>query len=112
MQSRVFKLCSAAGLVLAAAGAFAQVSVSMNVPGIGLLADAVGCAKAGKKVLEDSYNIQLMLGTVLRNVEVALCGTCMNACGLRDKELIDGGRRSTLAQHADGTVESDKVLVF
>jgi uncharacterized protein involved in oxidation of intracellular sulfur len=77
-----------------------------------LLADAVACAKRGQKVPEGYYNLQLMLGKVLRNGEVTLCGTCMDARGLGDAELIDGARRGTLAQLADWTVEADKVLVF
>lgn len=77
-----------------------------------LMADAVNCAKSGQKVPEGYYNLQLMLAKVLRKGEVALCGTCMDARGLRDDELVEGARRSTLAQLADWTVESDKVLVF
>jgi uncharacterized protein involved in oxidation of intracellular sulfur len=77
-----------------------------------LMADAVGCAKSGQKVPEGYYNVQIMLGKVMRKGEVVLCGTCMDARGLRDEELIDGARRGTLAQLADWTVEADKVLVF
>lgn len=77
-----------------------------------LMADAVACAKGGQKVPEGHYNVQLMLGKVLRKGEVGLCGTCMDARGLRDDELVDGARRATLAQLADWTAEADKVLVF
>ena len=77
-----------------------------------LMADAVGCAKAGQKVPEGYYNLQLMLGKVLRSGEVALCGTCMDARGMAESELVEGARRWTLAQLADWTVEADKVLVF
>jgi len=77
-----------------------------------LMADAVGCAKAGQKVPEGYYNVQLMLGKVLRKGEVGLCGTCMDARGLTEAEVIEGAKRSTLAQLADWTVEADKVLVF
>jgi len=77
-----------------------------------LMADAVACAKSGQKVPEGYYNVQLMLGKVMRKGEVALCGTCMDARGLREDEAIEGARRSTLAQLADWTVEADKVLVF
>ena len=77
-----------------------------------LLADAVTCAKSGQKVPEGYYNVQLMLGKVLRKGEVALCGTCMGARGLRDDELIEGAQHGTLAQLADWTAEADKVLVF
>lgn len=77
-----------------------------------LMADAVGCAKSGQKVPEGYYNIQLMLGKVLRKGEVGLCGTCMDARGLRESEVIEGAKRSTMAQLATWTAESDKVLVF
>jgi len=77
-----------------------------------LMADAVACAKGGQKVPEGYYNVQLMLGKVLRKGEVSLCGTCMDARGMRDDEMVDGARRGTLAQLADWTVEADKVLVF
>ncbi len=77
-----------------------------------LLADAVACAKSGQKVPEGYYNIQLMLGKVLRKGEVSLCGTCMDARGLRDEELMEGAQYGTLAQLADWTAEADKVLVF
>jgi uncharacterized protein involved in oxidation of intracellular sulfur len=77
-----------------------------------LMADAVGCAKSGQKVPEGYYNVQIMLGKVARKGEVGLCGTCMDARGLRDEEMIDGAQRGTLAQLADWTAEADKVLVF
>ncbi|MDD2917563.1 DsrE family protein [Rhodoferax sp.] len=77
-----------------------------------LMADAVACGKGGQKVPEGYYNIQLMLGKIIRKGEVLLCGTCMDARGLRAEELMDGALRGTLAQLADWTVEADKVLVF
>jgi uncharacterized protein involved in oxidation of intracellular sulfur len=77
-----------------------------------LLADAVGCAKAGQMVPEGYYNVQLMLGKVLRKGAVALCGTCMDARGLIEADMAEGTRRSTLAELAQWTAEADKVLVF
>ena len=77
-----------------------------------LMADAVACAKAGQKVPEGYYNIQLMLGKIIRKGEVLLCGTCMDARGVSAGELVEGAMRGTLAQLADWTVEADKVLVF
>lgn len=77
-----------------------------------LLADAVTCAKNGQKVPEGYYSVQLMLGKIARKGEVSLCGTCMDARGLRVEEIMEGARRGTLAQLADWTVEADKVLVF
>jgi uncharacterized protein involved in oxidation of intracellular sulfur len=77
-----------------------------------LLGDAVGCARAGQKVPEGYYNLQLMLGKVARQGEVGVCGTCMDARGLLDTDLIEGVPRSTLAQLAEWTAAADKVLVF
>lgn len=77
-----------------------------------LMADAVGCVKAGQKVPDGYYSIQLMLGKVLRKGEVALCGTCMDARGLTEADMVEGARRSTLAELAQWTAEADKVLVF
>jgi uncharacterized protein involved in oxidation of intracellular sulfur len=77
-----------------------------------LMADAVTCAKSGQKVPEGYYNVQVMLGKVVRKGELGLCGTCMDARGLREDELIEGAIRRSLAQLADWTAEADKVLVF
>jgi uncharacterized protein involved in oxidation of intracellular sulfur len=77
-----------------------------------LMADAVGCAKVGQKVPDGYYNVQLMIGRALRNGEVGLCGTCMDARGMTEAEMIEGAKRSTLAQLADWTAEADRVLVF
>ena len=77
-----------------------------------LMADAVACAKSGQKVPEGYYNVQLMLGKVIRKGEMGLCGTCMDARGMLETEAVEGARRSTLAQLATWTAEADKVLVF
>jgi uncharacterized protein involved in oxidation of intracellular sulfur len=78
-----------------------------------LIGDAASCAKGGQKVPEGFYNIELMLGRVLRNkAEVGVCGTCMNARGITDPELLDGTRRSTLAELTSWTRWADKVIVF
>ncbi len=78
-----------------------------------LLGDAAACAKRGQKVADGFYNIQLMLGRVVRNkAEVGACGTCMDARAIMDAELIDGSRRSTLAELTTWTQWADKVIVF
>ena len=77
-----------------------------------LMADAVGCAKTGQKVPEGYYNTQLMLGKIIRKGEVGLCGTCMDARGFDQADMMDGAHRSTLAQLANWTAEASKVLVF
>ena len=78
-----------------------------------LIGDAAACAKAGQKVPQGYYNLGDMLGMVARrNAEIGVCGTCMEARGMTDGELVDGARRGTMAQLTDWTVWADKVLVF
>ena len=78
-----------------------------------LLGDAASCAKRGQKVAEGYYNIQIMLGRVVRNkAEVGVCGTCMDARAIADAELMDGARRSTLAELTSWTQWADKVIAF
>ena len=78
-----------------------------------LLGDAASCAKRGQKVAEGFYNIQIMLGRVVRNQgEVGVCGTCMDARAIADAELMEGTRRSTLAELTTWTKWADKVIVF
>ena len=78
-----------------------------------LIGDASSCAKSGQKVPEGFYNLQLMVGKVVRSGSaVGVCGTCMDARGITDAELIDGTRRSTLAELAAWTQWAEKVLVF
>lgn len=80
---------------------------------LSLMGDAASCAKRGQKVAEGFYNIQLMLGRVVRNkAEVGVCGTCMDARAIADAELTDGTRRSMLAELTSWTQWADKVIVF
>jgi len=75
-----------------------------------LMGDAVACAKAGQTVPAGYYNA----GDMVRMVEgdIGLCGTCMDARGLRDEEVVAGARRATLQTLAEWTAEANKVLVF
>lgn len=62
---------------------------------------------------EGFYNLQLMLGKVARSGSgIGVCGTCMDARGISDAELVEGTRRSTLAELGTWTQWADKVIVF
>jgi uncharacterized protein involved in oxidation of intracellular sulfur len=78
-----------------------------------LLADAVIAAKTQQKTPEGYYNIERMLKRVIGSKgSVLLCGTCMDARGMNEAELLEGAQRSTMDALANATVEADKVLVF
>jgi len=79
-----------------------------------LMGDAASCAKAGQNVPQGYYNVGTMLqGPASRHgVEVAVCGTCMDARGITDGELVAGARRGSLSELTDWTAWADKTLVF
>ena len=78
-----------------------------------LIGDAAACAHAGQKVAQGYYNIADMLGMVTRRGgKVSVCGTCMDARGIGDAELVEGTHRSTMAELADWHQWAGKVAVF
>ena len=78
-----------------------------------LMADAVLCAKAGQKTPDGYYNLERMLCRVLSaKGRVLMCGTCMDARGLTQDEIIPGAARSTMDELAQATIAADRVLVF
>ena len=78
-----------------------------------LMADAVIAAKSGQKTPDGYYNVERMLkGVVAGKEQILLCGTCMDARGLADTELMAGARRSNMAELATQTLAADKVMVF
>ncbi len=78
-----------------------------------LMGDSASAAKAGQKVPDGYYNVNKMLGNVLRRQgRVLVCGTCMDARGLTQDDLIPGAQRSTLDELTRETLAADKVLVF
>ena len=78
-----------------------------------LMADSVIAAKAGQKTPDGYYNVERMLKRVLAGKgDVLLCGTCMDARGLTEADLMDGARRSTMDELSTATLAADKVLVF
>jgi uncharacterized protein involved in oxidation of intracellular sulfur len=78
-----------------------------------LIGDAVSGAHKGQKVPSGYYNVQSMLGAVTRrHGRLGVCGSCLDARGITDTELVEGAHRSSMEELTTWTVESDKVLVF
>jgi uncharacterized protein involved in oxidation of intracellular sulfur len=78
-----------------------------------LMADAVGAARRGQKTPDGYYNIERMLRRLVSgHGQLLLCGTCMEARGLAEAELIEGDGRSTMDELAAQTLGADRVLVF
>lgn len=78
-----------------------------------LMADAASCAKAGQTLPQGYYSLERMLKIFhAKGGEIGACGTCMDARGLAEAELVDGAHRSTLDELTDWTLWADKVFVF
>jgi uncharacterized protein involved in oxidation of intracellular sulfur len=78
-----------------------------------LIGDGASAAHKAQKVPQGFYNVEVMLGNVVRHGgEIGICGSCMDARGITEAEIAEGTRRSTLAELAEWTAWADKVLVF
>ena len=78
-----------------------------------LIGDAAACAKKGQKVPQGYYNIELMSkGVSRRGGEIGVCGSCMDARGITEDELLEGARPSTMDELTEWSVWADKVMVF
>ncbi len=78
-----------------------------------LFGDSVLGAKRSQKVAQGYYNLETMLkGLATRGVKISACGTCMDARGMKDEELVDGIERGSMDHLSDWTLWAGKVLVF
>ena len=77
-----------------------------------LMGDAVACAKSGQKTPNGYFNVERMLKPVVGRGAVLLCGSCMDARGVRETEMMEGAKRSTMQELTELTLAADKVLVF
>ena len=78
-----------------------------------LIGDAASCAVAGQTTPNGYYNLERMLkGLAAKGAQIGVCGTCMDARGIKPESLVQGAKRSSMDELAGWTREADKVLVF
>lgn len=78
-----------------------------------LIGDGVGCAVAGQQLPDGYYHVDRMIQSLLKhNATVGCCGTCLDARGLAEEQLIQGAHRSTMEELADWILWADRTLVF
>jgi uncharacterized protein involved in oxidation of intracellular sulfur len=49
---------------------------------------------------------------VAKGAQIGVCGSCMDARGIKAESLIEGAHRSTMEELTAWTQEADKTLVF
>lgn len=78
-----------------------------------LMADAAACAVAAQITPNGYYNIERMMKfSIAKGAKVKICGSCAEARGLKNVQLIEGTEISTMAELTQWVVESDKVITF
>lgn len=78
-----------------------------------MMGDAAACAKKGQTTPNGYYNLERMLKVAARGESPqGVCGSCLDARGISDDELIATAHRSSMAELTEWTIWADKVLVF
>ncbi len=78
-----------------------------------LMGDAAACAVTGQTTPNGYYNLERMLKFVAsKGHPVGVCGSCMDARGIKPEALIDGAHRSSMDELTEWTQAADKVIVF
>lgn len=78
-----------------------------------LLADGVNCAIAEQNTPNGYYNIERMLKLALmKGSKLLLCGSCLEARGLKGIHLIEKAEISSMEVLANKIVASKQVLTF
>ena len=78
-----------------------------------LIGDAVWCAFAGQTTPNGYYNIERMLKILVsKDYKIGVCGSCMDARGIKPEALAEGAHRSSMDELTRWTKEADKVIVF
>jgi uncharacterized protein involved in oxidation of intracellular sulfur len=78
-----------------------------------LMADAVAAAKRGQKTPDGCYNLERLVKRFATGAHgLLLCGSCMEARGLGEADLIESTRRSSMEELAAEMIAANKTLVF
>jgi uncharacterized protein involved in oxidation of intracellular sulfur len=78
-----------------------------------LMGDAAPCAASGQMTPNGYYNIERMLKFLAsKGHNVGVCGSCMDARGIKPEVLIEGTHRSSMDELTQWTIKADKVIVF
>jgi uncharacterized protein involved in oxidation of intracellular sulfur len=78
-----------------------------------LMGDAAACAASGQTTPNGYYDIERMLKLLAaKGVPIGVCGSCMDARGIKPEMLAEGAHRSSMAELTSWTEASSKVLVF
>jgi len=92
------------------AGALVATKQKVN---IFLLGDAAAIAKKGQKTPAGYYNLEQMLGDLVKSgTNIRACGTCLSARGIAAGELVEGVVAGMMLDLARWVGESSKIITL
>ena len=78
-----------------------------------LMGDAASCAVSGQSTPTGYYNLERMLKFLAgKGVKIGICGSCMDARGIKPESLVVGAHRSSMDELTQWTQAADRTLVF
>jgi uncharacterized protein involved in oxidation of intracellular sulfur len=78
-----------------------------------LMADAVTGGLPNQATPSGYYNIERMMKSVINHgTKVKACGSCADARGLKNLQMIEGVEISTMSELTQWTIEADKIVTF
>ena len=78
-----------------------------------LMSGAATDALPNQNTPQGYYNIERMIKSLLlKGGKVKICGSCAEARGIKDLQLIDGTELSTMKELVQWTLDSEKTLTF
>lgn len=78
-----------------------------------LMADSVTCALPDQATTNGYYNVKRVLRSVIaKGAKVKACGSCSQARGIQNLNLIEGVEISNMSELTRWVVESDRVVTF
>ncbi|OLZ50162.1 DsrE/DsrF/TusD sulfur relay family protein [Amycolatopsis keratiniphila] len=76
-----------------------------------LFGDAVVTVAGGQKTPDGYYNTGKMASAFARHGgEIGCCGSCMDARGMSEDNIVDGAHRSSMKELTEWTLWADKVI--
>ncbi|HEX6468242.1 MAG TPA: DsrE family protein [Streptosporangiaceae bacterium] len=76
-----------------------------------LIGDAVASVRADQKTPNGFYNIETMVqGLVEHGAAVGICGSCLDARGIKEDDLVKGSHRSSMKELAAWTEWADQTI--
>ncbi len=78
-----------------------------------LMGDAVSCAVKEQVTPSGYYNLERMLKVVAsKGAKIGICGSCMDARGIKPEALVEGAHRSSMDELTGWTQVADRILAF